>query len=387
MKRIVTLLLCALLITLPAACGQADRGSNADTPAPSDTAEVTGTPEVTPLALNFEGAYKIYEPKTVILTVNGESVYWDEFFYYIYAIVNDISQTDRAITDWSAEYLDGMTYGEYVISTATNMAIENKALDYGAKSLGVTLTDEERSSIQADWNSRVESAGGEEAFLKQLEENFVTKEMFDRFMEFSYLEEDCYKAIYGEQGEKLTNEEVAEYTAEDGYMMVKHILLMAATQDETGAFVPFEEEEKAKVYTRAQELLNQLNTYDGDDFDTYFDQLMVDNSEDPGVASYPDGYLFQSGQMYKEFEEASLALEIGGLSGIIESQAGYHIIYRIPVNYDIAPIAYSEYGYSLRYISSRYMYYSIKDGWMNSLVVTNSDELKGLDLVKLFAEG
>jgi parvulin-like peptidyl-prolyl isomerase len=58
---------------------------------------------------------------------------------------------------------------------------------------------------------------------------------------------------------------------------------------------------------------------------------MTANTEDPGVASYPDGYLFQSGEMVAEFEDATAALEIGQVSGIVETTYGYHIIYRIPI--------------------------------------------------------
>ena len=125
--------------------------------------------------------------------------------------------------------------------------------------------------------------------------------------------------------------------------------------------------------------LDQLESYDGDDFDTYFDELMTTNSEDPGSISNPNGYLFQSGNMVPEFEDATKALEIGQFSDIVETNYGYHIIYRIPLNYDVVPSAPGSTD-SLRYSTAYSMYdATVQDVWLNSLDVTYSDAYDALD--------
>jgi hypothetical protein len=48
--------------------------------------------------------------------------------------------------------------------------------------------------------------------------------------------------------------------------------------------------------------------------------------------------------MVSAFYDATIALEIGAFSDIVESDFGYHIIYRLPIDYDVTPIAYSDYG-------------------------------------------
>ncbi|MEG2097630.1 MAG: S-layer homology domain-containing protein [Pseudoflavonifractor sp.] len=63
-----------------------------------------------------------------------------------------------------------------------------------------------------------------------------------------------------------------------------------------------------------------------------FDKLMNEKSEDgrsaDGKLGAPNGYLFSAGDMVPEFEAGTRALSIGAMSGLVESQHGYHIILR-----------------------------------------------------------
>lgn len=75
----------------------------------------------------------------------------------------------------------------------------------------------------------------------------------------------------------------------------------------------------------ATEILGNLKN--GADFDT----LMNQYSEDPGTQTNPDGYVFTDGEMVAEFEVATKKLKIDEVSGIVESEFGYHIIKRIAI--------------------------------------------------------
>jgi parvulin-like peptidyl-prolyl isomerase len=85
--------------------------------------------------------------------------------------------------------------------------------------------------------------------------------------------------------------------------------------------------------------------------------------------------------MVSQFYDGTKALQEGQFSPeLVETDYGYHIIYRIPVNYDITPMKYSNYGtYSLRYITALSMFRSNIDTWQAALNVTNSDKYKSLD--------
>jgi hypothetical protein len=93
--------------------------------------------------------------------------------------------------------------------------------------------------------------------------------------------------------------------------------------------------------------------------------------------------------MVSAFADAAKALEVGQFTqDIVTADYGYHIIYRIPLNYDTVPIANANSSsYSLRYLVAQQMFSAVVETWGGSLNVVYSDEYKSLDFAKLFAAG
>ena len=88
----------------------------------------------------------------------------------------------------------------------------------------------------------------------------------------------------------------------------------------------YKRQEEAKA--EAQKILDRLHA--GEDFDA----LMQENSEDPGLSGNPDGYIFTEGEMVTAFYDAAKALGEDEVSGLVKSDYGYHIIKRVPVDYE-----------------------------------------------------
>lgn len=62
-----------------------------------------------------------------------------------------------------------------------------------------------------------------------------------------------------------------------------------------------------------------------------FDALIKEYGKDPGMEANPNGYVFTTGEMVKEFETATFALGENKISKPVQSQYGYHIIKRLPL--------------------------------------------------------
>lgn len=390
LKKMTAFVLTAVLIALALTGCTTPATSPFVSDNPSESPQATPTDTAPAAVLNLEGAYDAYSPETVMLTINNKDIPWSDFFYFINYSIAELQAQGITISNWSDIYTDETTYKDYILDTAAYYVLQTEAITYGAQQLNVTLSEQDQVDIQADWDAGVTSAGSEEAFLAQLQQQFCTKELFNYLMTAPRLVVSCFNALYGENGGDLSDTEVADYTAEDGYLMAKHILFMTVDMDETGASTAKSEEDSAQVLKTAEKVLSELKNYSGDDFEAFFDEEMNAYSEDSGgLSGFPDGYLFQNGDMYAEFEEGTKALKIGEISPeLVESKSGYHIIYRLPINYDVTPIRYATSGeYSLRFLTAQSMFSSVADTWMNSLQVDYSKDYEALDFNKIFAAG
>lgn len=125
-----------------------------------------------------------------------------------------------------------------------------------------------------------------------------------------------YEKRFNAQGivNSMTDVEYADKELEEYYnsefVRAKHIL------------IAIEEEGAEKARATAETVLKTLKS--GGDFAKMSEKY----NDDPGAATQPDGYIFSKGEMVKEFEDAAFSLKEGEMSGIVETDYGYHIIKR-----------------------------------------------------------
>jgi peptidyl-prolyl cis-trans isomerase C len=131
-------------------------------------------------------------------------------------------------------------------------------------------------------------------------EKFIDTEVAPR----AQVTEEAKKKFYSENTEQMTRPEQAH---------VSHILIRA----DAGATAEARDQAKQK----AESLLQQIQS--GGDFAA----LARENSDDPGSkASGGDLSWVSRGQTVPPFEAAAFALKPGEVSGLVETQFGYHII-------------------------------------------------------------
>ena len=225
--------------------------------------------------------------------------------------------------DWSYTMSDGTTMTDYVKNDVRSTLIQQLLLENLAQKYGAELTEDQSAAIESDIQSFIDQYGSEEAFDAELAKLGLRRETYERVNAANYLYQNLYK-LYLTEGSPLyvSDADLAVYAAEQGYITADHILL--ATKDlSTGESLS--DEAKAEKKALAEELVEKLNAYTGDDLASYFAELADEYSEDTG-------YTFTNGSMVQEFEDAAYALSEGEVSGIVESSFGYHILLRLPLD-------------------------------------------------------
>lgn len=267
-----------------------------------------------------------------VITVGDAEVTAADYLYWLNRVIdNYLSVLGGSVSTlpWDTEMMDGLTFGQYFLEQAADIAVFHSALRQLAQAEGLSPDPSIAAGVSDEFAEMAAQEGSSESrVVHTLWANMLTKELLTELNENSDLYDQLQELYYGENSDGYpTDAEVNAYLDETGQYKCKHILLATIDLDTRQ---PLDEETIARQRATADGLLAQLQA--AEDHVALFDQLMKEYSEDTGLAANPDGYTTSKGQMVAPFEEAALALNVGEISGIVESEFGYHIILRLPID-------------------------------------------------------
>lgn len=225
------------------------------------------------------------------------------------------------------------TLADFMLEDTLKSAVIQRALEAKGKQAGFAPTQENLDAIQTALDSmQAELAAQGISLQTYLFQQGLTEELYRWLCECDYIYEALALDNFGpDSSNPPTEENIRAFRESQGEYKVKHILL--ATVDTTTR-QPLDEQTVAEKKATADTLLKALRS--SNDPMTLFDEYMNTRSEDPGLASNPDGYIFTANTTVDPaFEEAALALEYGQISDVIEGVSGYHIILRLPLEIDV----------------------------------------------------
>lgn len=341
MKRFGALTL-ALVLALSAlsGCGKKDDANNLTSGSGSlpDGSSAGGASQVEPMDLS-----QVTDPYLAVSGLAGDEVVArlgeaeitaDQLLYWLSQNIRSyLSQFGGQMTTlpWDTEMTEGVTFGQYMLDQALDAAVLHASLRELAGQEGLTPDPSVASGLEADYVDMVLQAGGdEEQVTHMFWASMLSRELLTALNENSDLYNQLLEKRFGENsGHSPTDAEVNAYLDEAGRYKAKHILLATIDLDTRE---PLDEETVAQKKATADDLLAQLRA--AEDPIALFDDLMNEHSEDTGLESNPNGYTTQKGEMVAPFEEAALALKAGEISEVVESDFGYHIILRLPMDPD-----------------------------------------------------
>lgn len=257
----------------------------------------------------------------VIMTINGENVYVDQYVSYLSMVANEIENmydTDESI--WTDEE-NGAAYTEIALMYTKNQILYDYAVEQLAEQNGIVIDKDAQKQLDEARKQQIYDIGGAAAWIMALKETGCTDRAYRQIQKSNYLSDELYNYYFGENGIQSSEEDVAQYF-KDNYITAAHVLRKTVDDYRN----PLSDEEIAQKRSEIEALKTQIA--EGADFMT----ISREQNEDGGVESNPDGYTFKEGDMVTEFYETAKSLEENQVSDIVETSYGYHIIKRLPLD-------------------------------------------------------
>ena len=317
----LTLILALALTACTAPAAQSSAQPSADPSAqPSAAAEVDTSKSLSEHALGLSA-------DEVVMTVNGAPVTAARYAYWLGYNCNYVQAIYQTYYGRAFDFSDP-AMAEALRGDAHNVITSFEVSRQLYEEYDITLTPEQEAEVRAALEQYPEE---ERAAL--LKAHGITEADYLEIQSDVFLYDNLIAAAVSQP----TDEDIAQYIADHNVFGVKHILLKtvsADVTDEAGNVTQTAEEYNAGRKALAEELLSRLEQ--ADDMPALFDTLMEEHSEDgrdgEGKLAAPDGYTFSDADsLVGGFREATLALEVGQLSGIVETDYGYHLLLRLPV--------------------------------------------------------
>lgn len=304
--------------------------------------------------IDFEALYASYPENMTVAVIGDKEITWREYFQAYYGYTSEIDEYMKTMLmyygsapAWDDYYneSENLLFRDLPALNSEDDLKQKAAIDGFAELNGIELNEANREKVEeklkADRTSYCGEGASEEEFEQFLREHYFTMELYRKMTERNYLYQQMFTDLYGENGEKIPDDDGTAYLEEKGYVSADHILFMTVDRN-TGK--ELDEETAAEKKKIAEEITAELKQIENQEERVRkFKEYQEEYNEDTGSSLYPDGYTFTSGRMVEEFENAVKEINAYEISEPVKTSYGYHVIMRTPLN-SSAIAEYSETG-------------------------------------------
>jgi len=263
----------------------------------------------------------------------GDAKVSAESFYYYFSNVASSLETDKnqAFVDFADTIYDDTaaepkTYRQLCEESAIDGSLVEAIIDVLFNEAKLTVEPADEASVKQQIDSYIAQFGSEEDYEKAITDAGMSRSFFEGSL-LTYVKIDkLTESLRGTEG--FTDDDLYALMTES-FVRVKHILLKT-TDDDGNAL------DDATVKAKADALVAELDA--GADFDA----LMAENGEDPGMTSYPDGYVIDQQISFDPvFLTGAFELAEGEYT-LVKGSYGYHIIKRMPLEKSNLDVIYPD---------------------------------------------
>lgn len=238
-----------------------------------------------------------------ILKIGEETVYYNEAMVYVLLLKQEYEPSLGAEI-WDYNTKEGSDFEDMAKQEVIDQITELKIIASKAKELGIELDGDEKGGALTAAKDHFNLITP-----KDKKTYGITLGTLEQIYRDNQLATKVYDITTSDVDTEVSDKEAKQVT-------IWQILLKTSSKDKEGNESLMEEEEKKVVLKKARNLLKKAR--ETEDFQAF----AKENTEDIKVE-----YTFGKGDMNKVIEDTSFGLKTNQLSGIVESEHGYHILY------------------------------------------------------------
>lgn len=239
--------------------------------------------------------------KKIVVKIGDEEVSYSEAMIY-FQYIKAKYETYFGDQIWAYDF-NGQTFGEMAKQEIMDMIAQTKIAGAQAENYNVEITEEDEAQIRDNAQKLMGDITEEDKARFGL-----TLELAEKFYRDNMIYEKVYDASTMTVDTDVSDDEAKQITS-------WHIFI-PTTKTDTDGKISINADDKKKAHQKVKELLKQAKKADN------FYNFAEANTKDSKVET-----TFGRGEMDKAFEDAAFALKTDEISGVVEGQDGYYIIY------------------------------------------------------------
>ncbi len=247
----------------------------------------------------------------VVMTVGGERIYAD---YYNYVLQNMKEELLAGDPDFSPENPEDK---KLLDEKVMEMILKNKAIALLAEEYDIKLTRDEKKSVDEYIDSLIASAGGREAFEKQLDEANMTEYTMRYLRKITILWNNIYNYITDDKNGviKFTDDELLE-SIPDSFKRYRYVVIYNDEGENR--------EKNLETAEKVKELCEN---------GTAFSELIKEYGEESNMTSRAEvGYYYIKGEIVEEIDDIVSQLDEWEISEVIDLSYAFFVLQRLPLD-------------------------------------------------------
>ncbi len=251
----------------------------------------------------------------ILVTFDGVNITKGDFVFALWqnynVVMSDLDNPNEE-NPINNGFVNGIPFYKVLGETATEDVCRLIVAEKLANEKGISSNQEILDEIDASYESFVFQNGGTSSYMQSIQDAGVTDSGIRNYIRRSVLCSHLYDLVSKENSSLASvNEDSVWLDFEKEYVNVKHILVSGD-----------------KAESKAKDIIKQLGN--GKKFENLIEKYNEDKGQDVDT-----GYVFTKGEMVKEFEDVSFALNEGEYTKEpVNTIFGYHIIKRYPLSRD-----------------------------------------------------